>query len=216
MLRAKSRAALLDALSAAGGEARRRELLAAATARAAFTPRELTAAPPEKAGGKYATLVDHTLSWTLTQLKRDGLVDNPSWSVWRLAGAALEPAPQALFPPPAPDRLAELQAMPYREYLRTREWQRTRAGALLRADYQCSLDATHTTGLEVHHRTYERLGAELPGDVVVLCKTCHRVHHAAHGRPKRAKDGAAVRRPAAVATPAGAPKRKSLLARLLS
>ena len=58
-------------------------------------------------------------------------------------------------------RLAELRAMPYPLYLKTPEWRRTRAAALLRAGNACSLDVTHTDGLEVHHRTYERLGAEL-------------------------------------------------------
>lgn len=214
-LRAKSRAALLDALRAAGGEARRKELLATATARAAFSPRELAAPPPEKAAGQYATLVDHTLSWSLTQLKRDGLVENPAWSVWRLAGAAAEPAPPTITQPLALDRLVELREMPYRQYLRTPEWRRTRAAALERAGNACSLDATHTQDLEVHHRTYERLGAELPGDVVVLCRTCHRVHHAAHGRPGRAK-GAGGAGAAKRSAGARGPKRRSLLARLLA
>lgn len=31
--------------------------------------------------------------------------------------------------------------------------------------------------LQVHHRTYERLGAELPGDLQVLCPECHRSVH---------------------------------------
>jgi hypothetical protein len=32
------------------------------------------APPPERAGEKYARLVDHDLSWALTNLRRDGLV----------------------------------------------------------------------------------------------------------------------------------------------
>jgi 5-methylcytosine-specific restriction endonuclease McrA len=28
-------------------------------------------------------------------------------------------------------------------------------------------------GLELHHKTYERLGEELPGDLELLCQRCH-------------------------------------------
>jgi hypothetical protein len=31
--------------------------------------------------------------------------------------------------------------------------------------------------LEVHHRTYERLGRERPEDLLVLCEKCHAVEH---------------------------------------
>jgi 5-methylcytosine-specific restriction endonuclease McrA len=72
--------------------------------------------------------------------------------------------------------------MSYSDYLRTPEWQRTRAAALTIAGYRCALDATHTDGLEVHHNTYERLGAELAGDLVVLCRSCHARHHLADRR----------------------------------
>ncbi len=80
------------------------------------------------------------------------------------------------------DRLAELHSMPYQFYLRTPEWRRTRAAALVRAGYACSLDVTHTRDLEVHHRTYERLGEELATDLVVLCHSCHQLHHHVDGR----------------------------------
>lgn len=35
-------------------------------------------------------------------------------------------------------------------------------------------------GRVVHHLTYERLGAELPTDVVVLCEWCHDLLHGIH------------------------------------
>jgi len=31
--------------------------------------------------------------------------------------------------------------------------------------------------LDVHHKTYERIGAEKPGDLVVLCRACHGQEH---------------------------------------
>lgn len=202
-IRAKAHAALLDALRAAGGEAPRHDLLTAALAGGEFTARERRAPSPDPS---YPGFVERQLSFTLSDLKRSGLVENPRRGVWRLAGAALDPAPAPLAPVEDEARLAELRAMPYREYLRTPEWRRARAAALERAGNACSLDVAHTGRLEVHHNTYERRGAELPGDLVVLCQACHRLHHAAHGRPR--KGGARAK-----AAPA---RRPSLLRRLLA
>jgi restriction endonuclease Mrr len=183
-LRGKARKATLNALSAFGGEATRASVIERALADGGFTPRELAAAPPEAAGEKFDRAVDHELAWVLTNLKRDGLVENPKWGTWRLVGAATEGPTLVAESYPAV-RVAELQAMPYRRYLRSPEWRRTRAAALLRAGNACALDVRHTDKLEVHHRTYERLGEELASDVVVLCRTCHRLHHAQLGRPRR-------------------------------
>jgi hypothetical protein len=184
-LRHKASEATLEALRALGGEAQRRAIYEHALAHAGFTERELQAPPPEAAGDKFKSLVDHNLAWALTGLRRDGLVENPSRGAWRLAGAALEPVePLVSSTAPLP-RLAELQAMRYRDYPRTPEWRQVRAAALLRAGNACALDASHTEDLEVHHRSYERRGAELPTDVTVLCRQCHRVHHEANGRPRR-------------------------------
>jgi hypothetical protein len=217
-LRQKARGALLGALRALDGEALRPALLERALADGGFTPRELAAPPPEAAAGGYERLVDHQLSWALTGLRRDGLVENPRRSVWRLSGAALETARPAVGAPVAIDRLAELRAMPYRKYLRTPEWRRTRAAALLRAGQCCSLDVTHTTDLDVHHRTYERLGCELATDLVVLCRPCHAIHHEHNGRPrrtpKRSVQGASAQ-PALTVEPQRRRKR-SLLRRLLA
>jgi restriction endonuclease Mrr len=168
---------MLDALRALGGDARRGAILERALADGGFTPRELAAPPPRGAGEKYARLVDNHLSWALTNLKHDGLVENPKRGTWRLASIALPPVLTAVEEPVAAARLAALRAMPYRLYLATPEWKRTRAVALQRAGNSCSLDVTHTDGLEVHHRTYERRGVELVTDLVVLCHSCHQLHH---------------------------------------
>jgi restriction endonuclease Mrr len=172
-------------LQTLGGEAQREAIREWALAHSGFTSRELAAPPPEIAAEKYRRLVDHDLSWALTNLKRDGLVENPKWSTWRLTNAALPPIATAVEESVSAERLAELRAMPYHLYLKTPEWRRTRAAALLRAGNSCSLDVTHTDGLEVHHRTYERLGAELVTDLAVLCHSCHQLHHNEYGRPRR-------------------------------
>lgn len=65
----------------------------------------------------------------------------------------------------------------YDEYLASPEWRSRREWALERADRRCQLCNTTRTPLHVHHRTYERLGAELPSDVIVLCGQCHQTFH---------------------------------------
>ena len=69
-----------------------------------------------------------------------------------------------------------LRWMPYERYLKTFHWQETRASALDRAGNRCQVCNT-TRGLHVHHRTYERRGAELPEDLIVLCRDCHSTFH---------------------------------------
>jgi hypothetical protein len=220
-LRHKARTAMLNALRTLGGEARREAILERASADGGFTPRELAAPPPEGAAEKYARLVDHDLSWALTNLKREGLVENPKWATWRLTSAAVSPVEAAVQEPVTIKRLDELRSMPYWHYLKTPEWRRTRAAALVRADDACSLDVTHTNNLEVHHRTYERIGEELVTDLVVLCHSCHRLHHDEHGLPRRTPSTPthrAAANDAATATVDQARKRRvpSLLRRVLA
>lgn len=70
-----------------------------------------------------------------------------------------------------PERRAELRRMPYAEYLLTREWKETCAKALQRAGYRCQV-CNANGPLNVCRNTYERLGCELPSDLVVLCEQC--------------------------------------------
>jgi hypothetical protein len=74
------------------------------------------------------------------------------------------------------ERLAELRAMPYTDYLRTQEWLRRRAVKLEVAEHRCQL-CNSGEGLQVHHRTYERLGCEKMSDLLVLCRPCHTLFH---------------------------------------
>lgn len=64
----------------------------------------------------------------------------------------------------------------YYEYLRSTEWQVVRRLALERAAGRCQI-CNQPGRLDVHHRTYERLGHELLSDVTVLCRDCHAKHH---------------------------------------
>ena len=74
-------------------------------------------------------------------------------------------------------RLLELRTMPYQEYLRTPEWRGRRERKLDQADNRCQFCNRHHYSLNVHHRTYENLGEELDGDLIVLCRACHGTFH---------------------------------------
>jgi 5-methylcytosine-specific restriction endonuclease McrA len=64
----------------------------------------------------------------------------------------------------------------YQTYLRSPEWKAKRARVLEFWDYKCVTCYSHLD-LEVHHRTYARLGDELLTDLIVLCDRCHEKFH---------------------------------------
>lgn len=65
----------------------------------------------------------------------------------------------------------------YQDYLKSPEWQAKRVAALRRAHGQCQV-CNSNKNLDVHHRTYARLGHEDDADLTVLCRTCHEIYHA--------------------------------------
>jgi 5-methylcytosine-specific restriction endonuclease McrA len=69
----------------------------------------------------------------------------------------------------------QLHTREYVQYLRSREWQAKRLAALHRTMNRCEKCGLqkHKESLEVHHKTYERLGHELDSDLMVLCTLCH-------------------------------------------
>jgi predicted HNH restriction endonuclease len=66
--------------------------------------------------------------------------------------------------------------MQYSAYLKSPEWRVVRRLALGHAHYRCQV-CNRRDALEVHHRTYERIGRELLSDVSVLCAECHGHFH---------------------------------------
>ncbi len=73
-------------------------------------------------------------------------------------------------------RLLELKNMPYRDYLVTEEWKETREWQLRFAKYKRQI-CNSNKKLNVHHRTYERIGCEYHRVLVVLCENCHKLYH---------------------------------------
>lgn len=80
-------------------------------------------------------------------------------------------------------RRAEAAPVEYESYLTTKSWRTTRDRARRLANYRCQRCGT-TRDLEVHHKTYKRLGAELDSDLEVLCRGCHNSHHLEEAQQK--------------------------------
>lgn len=66
--------------------------------------------------------------------------------------------------------------MDYSDYINSDAWQERRKERLEFAESRCEL-CNRSSDLEVHHRTYERLGDENLNDLIVICKTCHHQFH---------------------------------------
>ena len=79
-------------------------------------------------------------------------------------------------------RMTRATHQDYVEYLDSPEWWAQRRRALTRADDQCEQCGLHDDSLDVHHRSYLRLGHELPEDLEVLCGACHANAHAPRNR----------------------------------
>lgn len=77
----------------------------------------------------------------------------------------------------------------YHQYLRSEAWQEKRRDAIRRAGGRCS-DCLATGKLHIHHLTYDRVGNELPGDLIACCPWCHHVRH--KGTPKCQRCGGPV------------------------
>lgn len=73
----------------------------------------------------------------------------------------------------------------YNKYIRSEEWRKKAAEKRAEVGHCCEL-CSSSKSLQVHHLTYERLGAELMGDLQVLCGDCHM---RAHGIEMVFKDG---------------------------
>lgn len=64
----------------------------------------------------------------------------------------------------------------YEDYLRSAEWQEKRIPVMERAKGKCEVCELNEA-TDVHHNTYDRLGAELPEDLNAVCSFCHNVLH---------------------------------------
>jgi hypothetical protein len=74
----------------------------------------------------------------------------------------------------------------YQAYLLSPEWKVRRDERINAAGRRCQV-CNSPDRLNCHHRTYERIGRELPEDLFVLCEVCHGIFHR-NGRLTRPPD----------------------------
>lgn len=67
---------------------------------------------------------------------------------------------------------SERFSVEYRMYLESDQWKDFAGRVREWWDYRCAI-CNSESGLEVHHRTYERLGREQMNDCILLCAKCH-------------------------------------------
>lgn len=76
----------------------------------------------------------------------------------------------------AQESVKSRQRARYHAYLESPAWAGVRGAALEYADGRCQV-CNNAGQLHGHHRTYRRLGAELPSDITILCSVCHSIFH---------------------------------------
>lgn len=85
------------------------------------------------------------------------------------------------------DFLARVFPVSYRDYIKSSRWRKLAAMVRTLSGHRCQLCGVYAR-LQVHHRTYRRLGYELLSDLIALCANCHaRVHERAR-RIRRSRE----------------------------
>ncbi len=74
-------------------------------------------------------------------------------------------------------RLLQLGYKDYSAYLSSNRWQAIRTRLIAIRGSCCAICDARDERINVHHRTYERFGDELDGDLILLCRACHDTIH---------------------------------------
>ena len=81
-------------------------------------------------------------------------------------------------------KLSELGFKDYAEYLASNHWVDVRRRFWASKLPKCRGGCGSGLRLELHHRTYKRLGAEYLMDLILVCRDCHQKIHAYERRSK--------------------------------
>lgn len=89
----------------------------------------------------------------------------------------------------------------YEHRIRSSDWKKLKAEVIKARGYKCERCGSGYR-LDLHHKTYERLGCERPDDVELVCKWCHPAadHERRLAAERRRKDGETARYEAALDT----------------
>ena len=80
----------------------------------------------------------------------------------------------------APSQKRQRYFVKYNEYINSFAWQRKRKEAFRYYGKRCAVCGS-TEALQVHHKTYKRLGREKMKDLQILCDGCHACEHEKDG-----------------------------------
>lgn len=64
----------------------------------------------------------------------------------------------------------------YSEYLKTKHWNNIKQQMYKKYRYHCCV-CGWSHGIQIHHKTYERVGNESLDDLIYICKACHKLYH---------------------------------------
>ena len=73
--------------------------------------------------------------------------------------------------------ITELGFKNYNEYLYSQHWREFRLNFLQSKGFKCEVCGIFSTSLNVHHKSYKRIGREQFNDVKALCEDCHKEIH---------------------------------------
>lgn len=71
--------------------------------------------------------------------------------------------------------LRPVLAAEYQAYLASDDWKERRDEAMSRANGQCEICTAPAS--DIHHLSYQNIGAELPSDLMAVCRVCHLAIH---------------------------------------
>lgn len=66
----------------------------------------------------------------------------------------------------------------YENYLKSKHWLIVR-NSIITPNTECAVCGEKNTHLQLHHKTYERIGNESVNDLIPLCENCHKLVHKA-------------------------------------
>ena len=85
--------------------------------------------------------------------------------------------------------LANLGFQSYQDYLRSEHWQNVKRRYWRSKFKKCCYVCGKKGFLQLHHKTYKRIGKENLWDLILLCSNCHKELHEWYKKPKNKKLG---------------------------
>jgi len=72
-----------------------------------------------------------------------------------------------------------------KDHLQSEYWHKLKVAKLQQCGSYCEKCGRLSKHLDLHHKTYKRLGFEALSDVVLLCRTCHEHQHEYYGKDRK-------------------------------